>query len=375
MLIGVDGNEANVEQQVGVSVYTLNLLRYFQKVANEKRRFAVYLKSIPLPHLPEENKYFKYRVIKAPFLWLRFALPVYLSLFSRPNVFFAPAHYSPSYGIKKLVVTIHDLAYFYYPEEFLKKDLYKLRAWTKQSLQKANKVISVSKTTKKDLKKFYSLPENKVEVIYNGYDRESVNEHNFHLDKEEIKKNPYLLYLGTLQPRKNIPTLIEAFYKLQTEYPNLKLILAGKKGWLFDKIFKEVKDKEIEDKVIFTGFVNESDLQFLYENAICFVLPSRYEGFGIPVLEAMSYQCPVIASYKSSLPEVGGDACLYFNPETVNDLEEKIKLFLSDENLRTEYIEKGKKQIEHFSWENCGQQTLAVLESVNESNKVNNKQF
>lgn len=171
MKIGVDGNEANVEKRVGVSVYALNIIKYFYKVANNDKQFIIYLKDSPLPDLPKENKYFKYRVISGKFLWSQIFLPLHLYLNREIDIYFSPAHYLPRFCPVPQVVTIHDLAYLYYPEDFTKKDLWQLINWTKFSVNKAVKIIAVSKTTKKDIIKNYGVNEDKISVVYNGFEK------------------------------------------------------------------------------------------------------------------------------------------------------------------------------------------------------------
>ncbi len=357
MTIGIDGNEANVNYQVGVSAYTLNLLRYFRKWSNKDLHFQIFLKDDPLPHLPKEGDFFHYQIVKGNFLWSQFFLPMALNLKRDNDVFFSPAHYSPRFCPAPLVVTIHDLSYFYYPQEFLKKDLYKLENWTKYSIERAKKVIAVSKTTKKDLIKFYHLPEEKIEVIYNGFEK------NIKSSKGENKGN-YILYVGTLQPRKNIPLLIKAFSSFKKNHPNFKLVIVGKKGWLYEEIFNETKKLGLENAVVFTDYVTDDELGSLYRGAFCLVMPSLYEGFGIPILEAMSFNCPVVSSFSSSLPEVGGDACLYFDPESEADLLDKLTTLKGNENLRKELIKKGKERVKLFSWQTCAEKTLELIKQA-----------
>ena len=316
MIIGIDGNEANVKEKVGVSVYTLKLLKYFKKKATKHQQFVVFLKSKPNKDLPEEFEFYRYAIIRGNFLWSQTFLPLELykrkALGQNIQVFFSPAHYSPRFCPIPVVVTIHDLSYFYYPDEFLKKDLYQLKKWTKYSVEKAKKIIAVSNTTKKDLIKFYSVAEKKIEVVYNGYEKASGrtsgveeelnNRKNLevNLRKLQTKKQNYILYVGTLQPRKNVTVLIDAFYRFKEKKPDYKLVIVGKKGWLFDHIFKKVKDLNLKKEVEIKGYVSDEELSLLYQNAFCFVLPSLYEGFGIPLLEAMSFGTPVISSFHSS---------------------------------------------------------------------------
>lgn len=362
MIIGIDGNEANVTLRVGVSVYTLNLLRYFKKTSDDKIRFKVFLRNKPLTDLPGQNKYFTYEVVDGAFAWSQVFLPLRLFFKKDIDVFFSPAHYAPRFCPVPSVITIHDLSYLYYPEDFLKQDLYKLQHWTEYSIKQSAKIIAVSKTTKKDIIKAYSTSDDSIQVIYNGYQkRTGIQESKFKL--KEITK-PYFLYVGTLQPRKNILTLIQAFAQFKKLDPTFELIIAGKKGWMYERIFDEVSDLGLNHDVFFTDYVTDQQLAFLYENAYCFVLPSFYEGFGIPILEAMSYGCPVISSFSSSLPEVGDEACLYFDPNSVSDLVEKMQLIHEDSKLRKELIQKGKKRVKEFSWEKCGEETLTIIKSV-----------
>lgn len=364
--IGVDGNEANVEKKVGVSVYTLNLLRYFSKVADQEHCFIVYLKNSPSLELPEENDYFKYKVIKGSFLWSQIYLPIYLSTHREIDVYFSPAHYLPSFCPVPQVVTIHDLAYQYFPNDFTKKDLWQLKNWTRLSVKKANKIIAVSKTTKKDILKIYNVDEAKVTVIYNGYEKkDQISDIKDQNDSLKIKNNEkFILFVGTIQPRKNLSVLIDAFNKFLEQNKNFKLVIVGKKGWLYEDIFKKVKTLKLEDKVIFTDHVTDEELVWYYQNAFCFVLPSLYEGFGIPILEAMSNNCPTIISMNSSLPEVGGEASLYFDPKNSDDLLEKIETLQKNKELRKELITKGKKRIKEFSWDKCGKETLGVISNI-----------
>ncbi len=365
MIIGVDANEANVSEKVGVSVYTLKLLEYFQKKAAKNQEFIVFLKNKPSSDLPAETEFFNYAVIHGDFLWSQTFLPLELykrkALGQRIQVFFSPAHYIPRFCPVPAVVAIHDLSYFYYPDEFLKKDLYQLKNWTKYSVEKAKKVIAVSKTTKKDIIKFYQVPEEKIEVIYNGYEKTSPQHPS--LIKEK-KKGQYILYAGTLQPRKNIDTLIEAFYKFRKNYPEFKLVIVGKKGWLYEHIFKKVDELNLKKEVVFKGYVSDDELSVLYRDAFCFVMPSLYEGFGIPIVEAMSFGCPVISSFTSSLPEVGGDACLYFDPRSPQELAKKLKKLTENRKLRSDLIKKGRERIKLFSWQKCAEETLKVIQQT-----------
>lgn len=357
MIIGIDGNEANVVYRVGVSNYVYQLILYFKKKANKDLQFIIFLREKQLSDLPRENKYFRYKIIKGPFLWTQVFLPLALTK-EKLDLFFSPAHYAPRWTKIPIVLTIHDLSFFRYPEDFKKSDLAKLIWWTNYSVKIAKKIIAVSNTTKKDILKIYHLPEEKIKVIYNGFEKNLSKEKKTTVEK--IGKN-YFLYVGTLQPRKNLLTLIRAFYKFNKKFPDFELVLAGKKGWMYEDLFKEVSNLGLQEKVFFTDYVSEKQLEFLYKHAFAFVMPSLYEGFGLPLLEAMSYGCPVISSFSSSLPEVGGEACLYFNPQSEDDLFEKMEELYKNNDLRKQLIKKGKQRVKLFSWEKCGKETLELL--------------
>lgn len=213
---------------------------------------------------------------------------------------------------------------------------------------------------------YYKIADRKIEVVYNGFEKE--------IEKEEVPSgmkeidpkivHPYILYVGTIQPRKNITALIRAFSLLSETNSKLQLVITGKKGWLFDEIFKEAKSLYLDNKIIFTGYVTDEELVYLYQKSFCFVLPSFYEGFGIPVLEAMSFGCPVVSSFSSSLPEVGGEAALYFDPANHKDLADKLHMLQDDPKLRADLIKKGHERIRQFSWDRCAAQTLKVLQNT-----------
>ncbi len=365
MIIGIDGNEANVNEQVGVSVYTLNILNHFQQIATESVRFTVYLRNPPKDFLPQETEYFKYTLVNGRVLWSQVFLPLHLNLKRGIDIFFSPAHYSPRFCPVPLTVTIHDLSYFYYPDEFLKKDLYKLKNWTQYSIENAKHIIAVSKNTKKDILKFYPhIPEKKITVVYNGFEKNIIGTgRNLSLQQYNLQPNRYLLYVGTLQPRKNISTLLKSFAQYSKQDEKMQLVLVGKKGWMYNEIFKQVGEYNLQERVIFTGYIPDNELAVLYKNAFCYILPSFYEGFGIPILEAMSYGCPVISSFTSSLPEIGGNACEYFDPSSSETLTDRIIELQEAPDHRKELIKRGLDRVKEFSWEKCATETLKILQA------------
>lgn len=371
MIIGIDGNEANVEKKVGISEYAFELLKQFSNTKTKDTKFIIYLKEKPRGDMPKESSFWQYRIVKPKKLWTQIGLPIDLFIhYPRPDVFFTPTHYSPRFSPVKTAVSIMDLSYIHFPELFKKSDLYQLQNWSKYSILKAAKVFTISNFSKDDIIKEYKLPAEKVIVTHLGLKMKidiaapKVDENEV-LQKLDLKQ-PFILFVGTLQPRKNLQRLIQAFSKIKksNDYSALQLAIVGKKGWLFEDILDEPQKAGVSSFVKFLEFVQDKELEVLYKNAEFFILPSLYEGFGLPILEAMSFGCPVITSKVSSLPEAAGDAALYVDPENTDDIAQKMETLLKDESLRNELREKGYKQVKKFSWEKTAKETLLVLEKI-----------
>jgi len=286
-----------------------------------------------------------------------------------PDLLFVPAHVLPIVHPRRSVVTIHDLGYLYYPQAHRLLDRLYLDLSTRYNARAATHLIADSSATERDLIERYGTNPDKITVIYPGYDNTVFQPTR---DKEVIEAvkarhgiaGDYILFVGTLQPRKNLARLIEAFSNLQYPISNIQLLISGKKGWLYEEIFRRVEELGLEERVVFTDYVPEGDLPALLSGARLFVFPSLYEGFGMPVLEAMACGTPVVCSNTSSLPEVAGDAALLVDPLDVGELAAALARVLDDAELRAELIQRGFEQAKGFSWEKCARETLDVLESV-----------
>ncbi|MEK7605389.1 MAG: glycosyltransferase family 1 protein [Patescibacteria group bacterium] len=373
MKIAVDANEANVTKKVGISEYAFELIKQFEKLQTSNYNFQIYLKDRPSSDFPPQGANWHYKIFGPKKLWTQFALPV--SLFfkkDRPDVFFSLTHYGPRFSPVPTVISIMDLAFFHFPEYFTAKDLNQLKSWTGYSVRNAKAIITISEASKNDIIKWYGIDGSRIHVIYPGIKPTiTLTPHIYSMEelqtKYKISKN-YILFVGTLQPRKNITRLIEAFSLLIKKKPHtdsdLQLVIVGKKGWKYEEILEAPQKYGVEDRVTFVDFVTDEDLILFYKNALCFAWPSLYEGFGLPILEAMKLGCPVVTSNVSSLPEAGGDAVLYVDPEDVSDITDKLDQVASDPRLRKTMIEKGHRQVQKFSWEKSAKETLAVLEQV-----------
>jgi len=299
------------------------------------------------------------------FCWNFWALPNYLR--KNPVDVFHTQYIAPFWLPKsiKLVLTIHDISFNFFPEYIKKSDLFFLKTLIPRSIRRADKIITVSESEKKNIVDFYKIPPEKVACAYNGVDFSRFSKK---YSPEEIKKinikyqildTRYILYIGTLQPRKNIPAVIEALKDL-----DIKLVIAGnRKARNFDKKIDEtIKKNNLANKAIFPGWIEEEDKPALLQMASCFVFPSLYEGFGIPIIEAMAAETPVVCSDIPVLREIGQDAALFCEAKNSREFAENISKILTDENLRNDLIEKGKKIAQNFTWQKTAEKTLEIYE-------------
>ncbi len=371
MIIAIDGYEANVANRVGIGRYAYEILRHiYDEIRNRKSKlsdviFRIYLPSKPLSDMPEETFWWQYRVVKPSKLWTFIGLPLALLMDQpRADVVFSPTHYVPRYTGIPRVMSIMDVSYLEFPQLFRAQDLHKLVYWTRYSVRHAEAILTISEFSKNAIMKAYGMPEGKVVVTYLGMTTISniKNQKSKIQSKYQIGEN-YILSVGTIQPRKNYSRLIEAFSLLERK--DLRLVIVGKKGWLYEEILKAPREFGVEDRVKFLEFVPDADLPGLYANAACFALPSLYEGFGLPVLEAMVHKCPVVVSNVSSLPEIAGSAGIYVNPNEVGSIVQGLATALKESKAQREArITAGLRQAEKFSWEKAASQTLAILEQV-----------
>ncbi len=347
---------------------------------------------INLKSLDKKNNYFifllekdyqqfvatkNFQGVVADFKWYGFAeqfkMPKLLNKFQLDLMHF-PHFNVPIFYTGKFVVTIHDLIHQHHslnratalnPLAFKIKQI-GYRKVFKKALIKSEKILTPSKSVQHLLTNEWHVPINKITITPEAVDNKILIIANKMtkidcgkvLNKFEIS-DKYLFYVGNAHPHKNIEGLIKAFLVLQKKYLKLSLVLSGADHYFWKRLKKEYTKKNI----IYTGFITDKELVALYKNAESFIMPSFEEGFGIPLLEAFALFCPVIASNTGSLPEVGGNACQYFDPYNLNELVEKITQVLEDRQLRNKLIEKGKERIKLFSWHNLGKRTLEVYES------------
>ena len=308
-----------------------------------------------------ENRLMSYGVYRR--IWK--GLPVgYDSFFPRAdlNIFFD--YVIPPRGVKRAITTVHDMGFTRCPETVAPRNLKRLREGVARSLEESVRIITVSEFSKREIVELTGTPEDKIEVIYNAPSvtvrRETVSR-----DTTESNREPYILFVGTIEPRKNLVRLIRAFETLKKEQkiPH-KLVLAGGRGWRNEDIFRALDTSPYRNDIVFKGYVGPEDKDELYRHASVFAFPSIYEGFGVPPLEAMAHGCPVVASNTASLPEVTGDAAEQVDPMDELSVAEGIWKVLSDRAYAEELVQRGYKQIEKFSWTASAERLRAVCASA-----------
>ncbi|MGM0568872.1 MAG: glycosyltransferase family 4 protein [Elusimicrobiota bacterium] len=293
-----------------------------------------------------------------------------VNLFHSPD-FMVPLLYTPF----KVVSTVHDLIPYLYPQynyKTLKSKFYFLyRRVLILMLKKSDRIIVVSRCSERDLKREFTFCSKKVRMVYNGFFAGNAEKEKSIADlKAKYKiRDKYIFYAGRQDPSKNILGLIKAFYKIKNKLKGYSLVIAGKKDSRYCQPYRLVEDLNLQDDVIFTGYVSEEELDVLYRKAEVFVFPSLYEGFGLPPLEAMARGVAVVVSNRSSLPEIAGDAAVKADPFDIADLAEAIFTTVSNKKKREELIKKGYERIKMFSWEKSAFETMKVYkELINEKN-------
>ena len=372
MRIGIDASRLAVGQRTGTENYAFQVTRGLIRLAAEQP-LTLYFNGAPSEAVLaglDPSPGIDIKVIPFRRLWTHLRLSRELAQHP-PDRLFVPAHVLPIWHPKASVVTVHDLGYLYFPQAHTRASRTYLDLSTRFSASQARQVIAVSQATKNDLVRHYNIDPAKITVIYHGYDAQHYRPVPAGPDRQAVRARyglstgRFLLYVGTLQPRKNLNRLMEAFEKLlvDEQFGDVQLVLGGRAGWLSQPIVEaaQVLEKKYPGRVMLPGYLKDEDLPLLLNEASAFVFPSLYEGFGMPVLEALGSGCPVVCSNSSSLPEVAGEAALYHHPLDTTALTEALRRILTQPQLAEELRQKGFQQAARFSWEKCAEQTWAVL--------------
>jgi len=369
--VGINVSKS-INVNTGVGRYTFNLYKSILENTRKNKYFLYSSSQIDkLERASEEKVYtiskdisLRNGVLKI--LWEQMALPFY-SLSDRLDIFHYTDHaLSLLQRTRPVIITVHDIAYVRFPWLFNKtRQIYKGYIGSR-SIRKADIIIADSYSTKKDIIQYFGINDEKIKVVYLGVENRFRPISN--VEEYRLKNNlpsKMILNVGTLEPRKNVVTLVKAFKQLKERGLNdYKLVIAGSKGWLYKQIFKEIQSSDLEKEVLFLGNIADKDLPRLYNCADVFAYPSLYEGFGLPPLEAMACGVPVITSNTSSLPEVIGDAGIMIDPNDVNSLCEGICKVLEDRELRHRMRDMGLERSKLFSWDKAAREILEIYDEM-----------
>lgn len=384
MRIGIDVRTLMDKHYSGVSEYTLNLVREILKIDKENKYFLFYNsfknidkripkfsgKNVEIVRTAYPNKLFNnifQKIFKIP----KLDQLLKVDLFFAPNIGFSAI----SRNCKK-ILTVHDLSFIRFPEFFS----FKRRLWhkiinIKKIIINYSLIVAVSANTKNDIVELAKVDPDKIVVIYPGISKEyrRISDQPT-LDNVKYKYNlptKFILYLGTIEPRKNINSLITAFDKMLNQNPNLgdyNLVIAGMRGWKERDIFRAQQQSRFPEKIKFIGYVEARDKPALYNLAKVFVYPSFYEGFGFPPLEAMACACPTIVSQDSSLVEITGDGAWPINPNDINSLARGLETIINNKKIRLQLIDKGVKQAVKFNWQQSAKKYIEIFNNYKKNN-------
>lgn len=361
-------------ERAGVGHYTYYLVKYL--LQQDKKNSYVLFVDHRAPKLTEFKRR-NVKIVRFAFSEYKRYLPlayshVFVSQFlnkAKLDVFHAPANTIPLRYHKPTVLTVHDLAIYDHPEWFPSKQDFAKKVLVPKSIQKAHRVIAVSDSTAQDIRKRFNIPKEKITTVYEGIEKITLpSKLQIHRTLKHWQlSEKYLLYVGTLEPRKNVAGIIEAFDRLAIQkpkrYKDLQLVIAGGKGYQFENNYTAIHNAK-SGKIRYVGYVTAKEKLALMTGALAFLFPSYYEGFGLPVLEAMQCGTPVMTSKVSALPEVVGQAGKLVNPYSMKSIESAIDQLVGSATQRAALSKKGKVQAAKFSWKQCAAETLQVYQEV-----------
>jgi glycosyltransferase involved in cell wall biosynthesis len=360
MKIGID-IQTTLGNKTGFGFYVENLVEQLKKINGG------YEYSLIRPDIEQD--------FSAPkrFLWDQFGVPKQARA-EKVDLLHQPSFSAPVFFGGRTVVTIHDLIAVHFGEDIPFWSRQYFGRWMPFSYNFVDHIIAVSNHTKKDIIDLLHTPEDKITVIYEAADTKFKPLPDKASQAKRIKekykiKDDFILHVGTLNPRKNLEFLVSVYSEVVKKFPNTNLVIAGKKGWYYESLIEKVNSLDLGKKVLFIGYIDEEDKVAMYNAATMLVFPSLYEGFGLPPLEAMSCGVPVVASNRSSIPEVVGEGGLLIDPTDIKAWTDGICLFLKSPKDREKYGQYGIKQASKFSWSKTAQETISVYDKVLKGNK------
>ena len=365
MIIGIDASRAVKQQKTGTEYYSFELIRNLYKL-DKKNQYILFTPTKPDrdDDLSKNPSNYIWRVIPFPRLWSQVRLSIEL-LFGKykPDIMFEPAHTIPLLSVGKIVVTCHDLAFIHFPYLYtpFERIYHRFCMWF--SVRRASRIITISEYTKNDLIKYYKINPEKIKVIYLGVNKEKFAKKYKLNSSIKIPTSKYIFYAGRLETKKNIVNQIKAFKLIAEKDKSISFVLAGKWGYGRKEIENTIKGltEDIKKRIYLTGYISDTEYISFLQNASIFSFVTYFEGFGLPILEAMACQTPVICSNISSLPEIAGNAALLVNPKNIDEIAKNYHKILSNAKIRQNLIRQGLNRIKDFSWQKTAEETLKVL--------------
>lgn len=349
-------------RRAGIHHYIYQVLRHLPSQDGVSYHVYTRLATPALHHLqligtrwPTER-----RVIRI--LWEQLVWP-WLARRHRLDLMHAMAFVTPVATAVPAIITVYDLSFLHYPDRFPALQRHYLTGQTRRSCRGARRVITISQSSRRDVHRYFDVPLTQIDVVTPGVDKRYSPLPTADVEAFRRQKglpDRFILHVGTLQPRKNLSTLIEAVAAM--DGPDTPLVLVGGKGWFFETIFAQVEALGMGDRVRFVGYAPDAELPLWYNAASVLAFPSVYEGFGLPVVEAMACGTPVVAANVSSIPEAAGEAGLLVDPQDVTALRDRITAVLHDAELAATMRAKGLQHARQFSWARAGRQTAAVYQ-------------
>ncbi|MBU0598340.1 glycosyltransferase family 4 protein [Patescibacteria group bacterium] len=395
MLIGIDASRANVDKKTGTEWYAYYVIQEFKKIADPNDQFILYSKEKLRGSLSELPANFNNKVLNWPpkFLWTQIRL-AWEMLVHKTDALFVPAHTIPLIHPKNTVTTLHDIGFEEYhqlyspkdigPENTAIKKIIKIlviiftfgkyssneldyHRWSARlALKHAKRIITVSIFSKEKILEKFPINERKVSIIPNAYspiyrvihDQDKINA----IKNEYNLTEPFFLYIGRQEEKKNVYKLIQAYLNFKKQSTNnFQLVLVGDKGYGYEKIAKLISSSSQKNNIKTLGWVDSKELPYLLNAAEIFIFPTLYEGFGIPILEAMACGTPVITSNYGAMKEISGQAAYLVNPNNLSEISSALNRLITDPNLKTNLITKGLQRVRDFSWSNTAKQTLTLI--------------
>jgi len=366
MIIGIEATHANKKYRTGVEEYCFQIIQNLKKIIPHNYKVVLYSNSILIDELSVLPENWECKILPWPFRkgWSQFRLSFEFLKF-KPDVFFAPGQLVPIITPPNTITMIHDSAFKAYPQVYNFWGRQYLKLMNLLIIKKSKLILTSTEFNRQELIKFYGKNiSKKIIVIPLAFNNEKFTTSNLPsaeiLEKYKISK-PYIISIGRLETKKNAKRIIESFNILKKEYPDLSLVLIGKPGVGYAEILEAWRNSLYQKDIILSGWVKEPDIVVLLSGAEVFVFPSLYEGFGIPILEALAVGVPIVASRGTSLEEVGGESGIYADPQDIADIADKIKSLLKSSSFREQKINMGWERSKEFSWEKTVRETWKAL--------------